>query len=184
MYSSTSEPFSLKRDCRAVMVPGGEEVNLPAGSIGYITQSLGGSFTIYLDGNLFRIAGDDAEALGKEVPEPPKLPDGATDADVEDLVWQQMRTCFDPEIPVNIVDLGLIYECVISPDQDGGRQVAVKMTLTAPGCGMGEILVSDVREKIEAIPTIAEADVELVFDPPWNSTMMTESARLETGMMY
>ena len=184
MYSSTSEPFSLNRDCHAVMVPGGEEVKLPAGSIGYITQSLGGSFTIYLDGNLFRIAGSDADALGKPVPEPPTLPEDATEADVEDLVWQQMRTCFDPEIPVNIVDLGLIYECVISGDRDQGRQVAVKMTLTAPGCGMGEILVSDVREKIEAIPTIAEADVELVFDPPWQREMMSEEAQLATGMFY
>lgn len=184
MYSSTSEPFSLSRDCHAILVPGGDEVNLPAGSIGYITQSLGGSFTVYLDGNLFRIAGPDADALGKEIPEPPRLPDGATDLDVEDLVWQQMRTCYDPEIPVNIVDLGLVYECVLSRDDEQNRLVTVKMTLTAPGCGMGEILVSDVREKIEAIPTIAEADVDLVFDPPWNSTMMTEAARLETGMMY
>ncbi len=181
MYSSTSEPFNLGRDCTAIMVPGGEQVKLPAGSIGYITQSLGGSFTVYLDGNLFRIAGEDADALGKPVPVKPELPQDATDADVEDLVWKQLKTCFDPEIPIDVVELGLVYECVLE-NVDGGRKVGVKMTLTAPGCGMGEVLVADVRDKLEAIPTITEADVELVFDPPWNASMMSEEARLETGM--
>ena len=181
MYSASSEPFNLARDCQAIMVPGGEAVKLPAGSIGYITQSLGGSFTVYLDGNLFRIAGEDADALGKPVPPRPQLPDDATDADVEDLIWKQLKTCYDPEIPVDVVELGLIYECVLR-SLDGGRKVEVKMTLTAPGCGMGEVLVADVRDKLEAIPTIVEADVELVFDPPWNASMMSEEARLETGM--
>jgi probable FeS assembly SUF system protein SufT len=136
-----------------------------------------------VEGNLFRIAGQDADAIGKEPTEPLELPAGASDDDVEKLVWRQLRTCFDPEIPINIVDLGLVYEAAVSRRDDGGRAVAVKMTLTAPGCGMGEILVDDVRSKLELIPTIAEADVELVFDPPWNRNMMSEAARLETGML-
>jgi probable FeS assembly SUF system protein SufT len=181
-YSQTSEPIRLERDCIAVMVPQGESVTLPAGQAGYITQALGGSFTVYVDGNLFRIRGADADALGKEPPPALELPDGARDEDVEKLVWQQLRTCFDPEIPINIVELGLVYTCTLARLDDGRRKVDVEMTLTAPGCGMGEILVDDVRTKIEMIPTVAEADVELVFDPPWNHTMMSEAAKLETGM--
>ncbi len=181
-YSSTSEPFRLERDVDAVMVPQGTEVNLPAGQIGYITQALGGSFTVYVDGNLFRIAGVDADAIGKEPPPPLELAADAGDSDVEKLVWQQLRTCFDPEIPINIVDLGLVYDCDLEHLDDGGRKVSVRMTLTAPGCGMGDILVDDVRTKLEMIPTVTEADVDLVFDPPWNQTMMSEAARLETGM--
>ena len=184
MYSRSSEPVRFERDCPVVLVPSGEEVTMPAGSIGYITQALGGSFTVFVEGNLMRVAGRDADAIGKEPPTPIELPEGAGDAEVERLVWQQLRTCFDPEIPINVVDLGLVYEAVLSPhpDQPGQRQVEVKMTLTAPGCGMGDILVADVRDKLEMIPTIAEADVELVFDPPWNRNMLSEAARLETGM--
>jgi probable FeS assembly SUF system protein SufT len=181
-YSSTSEPITFARDCAAVMVPQGQEVTLPAGQNGYITQALGGSFTVFVDGNLFRIRGEDAEAIGKEPPEALSLDPGASDAEVEKLVWQQLRTCYDPEIPVNIVDLGLVYECTIE-QMDNARRVKVAMTLTAPGCGMGDILVDDVRNKIEAIPTVAEADVELTFDPPWNHAMMSEVAKLETGML-
>lgn len=181
-YSSTSEPFRLERDCDAVMVPQGDPVTLPAGQIGYITQALGGSFTVYVDGNLFRIRGLDADAIGKDVPPPLELSADAGDAQVEQLVWEQLRTCFDPEIPVNIVELGLVYECELEPFGDGQRKINVRMTLTAPGCGMGEILVDDVRTKLEMIPTVAEADVELVFDPPWNQTMMSEAARLQTGL--
>lgn len=183
MYSRTSEPVRLERDCPAVLVPQGEAVTLPAGSVGYITQALGGSFTVFVEGNLFRIAGGDADAIGKEPVAPPQLPEDAADTDVEQLVWKQLRTCFDPEIPINVVDLGLIYECELGRNGDGERVVEIRMTLTAPGCGMGDILVDDVRSKVEMIPTIAEADVELVFDPPWNQTMMSEAARLETGML-
>lgn len=182
-YSQTSEPLRLQRDCAAVMVPQGEVVSLPAGQVGYITQALGGSFTVYVEGNLFRISGADADALGKEPPAPIMLADNAEDGDVEKLVWEQLRTCFDPEIPVNIVDLGLVYDCDLERLDDGQRKVNVRMTLTAAGCGMGDILVDDVRTKIEMIPTVVEADVDLVFDPPWNPTMMSEAARLETGMM-
>lgn len=182
MYSRNSEPVRFERDCDVVLVPQGDAVTLPAGSIGYITQSLGGSYTVFVEGNLFRIAGKDGDAIGKEPVEPIEVPAGASDAEIEKLVWQQLRTCFDPEIPINVVDLGLVYEAVVAPREDGQREVAVKMTLTAPGCGMGDILVDDVRSKLELIPTVAEADVELVFDPPWNSSMMSEVARLETGM--
>ena len=113
---------------------------------------------------------------------PIRIVEGTDDAAVEQLVWKQLRTCFDPEIPINVVDLGLVYEAVVHPPVDGNRTVEVKMTLTAPGCGMGDILVDDVRSKLEMIPTISEADVELVFDPPWNRSMMSEAARPETGM--
>jgi probable FeS assembly SUF system protein SufT len=181
-YSRTSEPVKFERDCPAVMVPQGEAVTLPAGTSGYITQALGGSFTLFVDGNLFRIAGEHAEAIGKEQPAPLQLPEGAGDAEVEKLVWEQLRTCFDPEIPVNIVELGLVYDCELGRNADGDRTVGIRMTLTAPGCGMGDILVEDVRTKVEAVPTVVEADVELVFDPPWNQSMMSDAARLETGM--
>lgn len=185
MYSRSSEPVRFERDCPAVLVPQGEAVTLPAGSVGYITQALGGSFTVFVEGNLFRIAGRDADAIGKEPPAPLELPEGADDEAVEKLVWQQLRTCFDPEIPINVVELGLVYrvEVAAHPERPGDRVVRVEMTLTAPGCGMGDVLVADVRDKIELIPTVAEADVELVFDPPWNRSMMSEAARLETGML-
>jgi probable FeS assembly SUF system protein SufT len=183
MYSRSSEPVRFERDCEAVLVPQGDQVTLPAGTVGYITQSLGGSWTVFVEGNLMRVAGKDGDAIGKEPPDAIELPEGASDEDVERLVWRQLRTCFDPEIPVNIVDLGLVYSAEVRPQEDGQRSVAVRMTLTAPGCGMGDILVDDVRSKLELIPTVAEADVELVFDPPWNQTMMSDVARLETGML-
>ncbi|WP_250625366.1 putative Fe-S cluster assembly protein SufT [Pinirhizobacter soli] len=182
-FSLSSEPFTLERDCVAVMVPQGEQVTLPAGQIGYITQALGGSFTVYVEGNLFRIAGHDADALGKDAPPAIELPDDAGDEDVEKLVWQQLRTCFDPEIPINVVELGLVYDATLERTDAGERKVYVKMTLTAPGCGMGDILVDDVRTKLELIPTVSEADVDLVFDPPWNHSMMSDAAKLETGML-
>jgi probable FeS assembly SUF system protein SufT len=183
MYNRDHEPITIQRDVEAIMVPAGVAVTLRAGKTGFITQALGGSFTVYMEGNLFRVAGKNADALGKEVSSPLELPPNATDDDVKHLVWEQMKTCYDPEIPVNIVDLGLIYECELTPADDGKRIANVKMTLTAPGCGMGETLVQDVREKVEMVPTIERADVELVFDPPWTREMMSEAARLQTGMM-
>ncbi len=183
MFGYTNEPFSLSRDVRAVIIPAGEELQLRAGTNGFITQSLGGSFTVYIEGNLFRIAGSDADALGKEPVPPPEIPENATDKDIEEVIWQQLKTCYDPEIPVNIVDLGLIYRLDVTPGTDGQRSVSIDMTLTAPGCGMGEILVQDAQEKIVVIPTIADVRVELVFDPPWNQSMMSDEARLQTGLM-
>jgi probable FeS assembly SUF system protein SufT len=182
-FSLSSEPFTLLRDCNAVMVPQGEVITLPAGQIGYITQALGGSFTVYVDGNLFRIAGDDADALGKPPPEAIEVAADATNEDVEKLAWDQLRTVFDPEIPVNVVDLGLVYDLSLEQTAEGELKVYVKLTLTAPGCGMGDILVDDARTKLEMIPTIIEADVDLVFDPPWSHSMMSDAAKLETGML-
>lgn len=182
MFSHTSQPCTFERDCDVVMIPAGDEVTIPAGTVGYITQALGGSFTVFVDGNLFRIAGIDADAIGKKPVMPPTLPEDATEDDVERLLWDQMKTVYDPEIPVNIVDLGLVYQCEMSPAGEDGRHVSVVMTLTAPGCGMGDILVDDVRSKLKLVPTITDVDVELTFDPPWNHSMMSEVARLETGM--
>jgi probable FeS assembly SUF system protein SufT len=184
MSGYENEPVTLSRDVEAVIVPSGTPITLKAGLAGFITQALGGSFTVYIEGNLYRIPGTQADALGKEIVQAPQLPPGASDEDVRELAWAQMRRCYDPEIPVNIVDLGLVYECNVVPAEDGNRQLSVRMTLTAPGCGMGEVLVRDVREKLEAIPTVSHADVQLVFDPPWSQSMMSEAARLQTGMMW
>jgi probable FeS assembly SUF system protein SufT len=183
MYHSQNEPVTFTRDCEAVLIPAGDRVTLPGGSTGYMTQALGGSFTIYIEGNLFRIAGGDGDAIGKQPLLGPEVPEDATEAQIEAAVWQQLRTCFDPEIPINIVDLGLVYECKIERAEHGGRVAKVKMTLTAAGCGMGDILTQDVREKIEVIPTVERAEVQLVFDPPWNQSMMSEEARLEAGLL-
>jgi len=150
VYRSDNEPVTLTRDVDAIIVPAGMNVKLREGQQGFITQALGGSFTVYVEGNLFRIAGQDADALGKEA------------ADVH---------------------LGLVYSCDVHTDENGDRVIDVKMTLTAPGCGMGDVLVQDVRDKVEIIPTVKRADVELVFDPPWNQSMMSEAAQLQTGMM-
>lgn len=183
MFGHTNEPVTLERDVNAVIIPIGESVTLRSGTSGFITQSLGGSFTVYVEGNLFRIAGADADALGKEPVPPPAVPENATDDDIEAVIWAQLKTCYDPEIPVNIVDLGLIYRCEIESLHNGERSVSVDMTLTAPGCGMGEILVQDAQEKIAVIPTVADVRVDLVFDPPWNQSMMSDEARLQTGLM-
>jgi probable FeS assembly SUF system protein SufT len=182
MRTYDNEPFVLSRDVKAVMVPAGIEIELKSGQSGFITQALGGSFTLYMEGNLFRLAGTDADAIGKAVVKAPELPPNATEDDVLALAWDQLRTCYDPEIPINIVDLGLIYECSVSAVGEGQRQVYVRLTLTAPGCGMGDVLVQDIKQKLEIIPTVAAANVELVFDPPWNQSMMSEAARLQTGM--
>ncbi len=182
MYTTQNEPVTLQRDCDAVLIPMGEKVTLPEGTSGFITQALGGSFTVYIEGNLFRVAGVDADAVGLEPIKAPEVPENASDADIETVIWDQMRTCYDPEIPINIVDLGLIYRCDVERTEDGKRQVRIAMTLTAPGCGMGPVLMEDVREKVEIIPTVERAEVELVFDPPWNTSMMTDEAKLQAGL--
>jgi len=183
MFGHTNEAVTLERDVKATIIPAGDELLLRQGTSGFITQSLGGSFTVYIEGNLFRIAGADADALGKDSEPPPDVPENPTDADIENVIWNQLRTCYDPEIPVNIVDLGLVYACNVTPLGNGQRAVNVDMTLTAPGCGMGEILVQDAQEKIAVIPTVADVRVQLVFDPPWNQSMMSDEARLQTGLM-
>ncbi|QGM21228.1 putative Fe-S cluster assembly protein SufT [Spiribacter sp. 2438] len=183
MAMQSNEPVVFERDCDAALIPAGDTGVIPKGAEGMITQALGGSYTVYIQGNLFRIDGKDADAIGKE-PEPaPELPADASEKDVEQLVWDQMRRCFDPEIPINIVELGLVYRCDISHTENHNWKVDVDMTLTAPGCGMGDIIAYDVREKIKLIPTVEEVNVEVVFDPPWSVEMMSEAAKLQTGMM-
>jgi probable FeS assembly SUF system protein SufT len=180
------EPITLSRECEAVQIPSGFPTTLPAGTEVRITQSLGGSYTVTTDyGNMVRIAGKDADALGltPEATAPATEAPPASPAEVEQLVWDQLRTCYDPEIPVNIVDLGLVYSCVVKPAATGGHDVEVKFTLTAPGCGMGEYLKQDLQTKVAAIPSVGEVDVEVVFDPPWNQSMMSEAAKLELGML-
>lgn len=179
-----SESITLSRDIVAVRIPMGDKFSLPEGTQCRITQALGGSFTIYVEGHLFRVDGADADALGKTAGTDLSLPQDASDAEVEAMVMQQLRSCYDPEIPIDIVELGLVYECRLDPLESGeGRKAYVQMTLTAPGCGMGDYLVADVREKLLKVPTIVEAQVELTFDPPWNQSMMTEAARLQAGLI-
>lgn len=179
------EEVELTRDCAAAMVPWGSPVTLEKGDRATITQQRGGSFTVVVDGNMYRIDGKDADALGKEPPEMPAVaPAGeATRESVEKAAWEQLATCYDPEIPIDIVQLGLVYECAVIPIEDNkGFRVAVKMTLTAPGCGMGDYLAQEVRDKLKAIPGVAEADVQMVWDPPWGRDRMSEAARLEAGL--
>ncbi|HEX6927747.1 MAG TPA: putative Fe-S cluster assembly protein SufT [Gammaproteobacteria bacterium] len=179
---NTGEPIPLKRDVQAVMIPAGNRVIIPEGTAVQVAQSLGGSYTVYLGGQLARIAGQDADALGHKPLQQPELPENATDADIEKLVWEQMKTCFDPEIPIDIVNLGLVYRCELVDAGNGEKIAEIDMTLTAPGCGMGGVIANDVKDKVEAVPRIREAKVELVFDPPWNQSMMSDEAKLKTGM--
>ena len=183
MFGHMNEPFSASRDVTAIIIPAGDSLTLREGTSGFITQALGGSFTVYVEGNLFRIAGSDADAIGMEAVPPPAIPENATDADIENVIWEQLKTVYDPEIPINVVDLGLIYRLDIEKRAEGGRFVSVDMTLTAPGCGMGPVLLQDAQEKIAVIPTVEDVRVELVFDPPWSQAMMSEEARLQTGLM-
>jgi len=177
------EHVLLSRDCNAIRIPAGDRINLPAGTECLITQSLGGSFTVQVrsHGGLFRIAGSDAEALGKDVPEESKLAETAG-ADLEQRIDQALRSCYDPEIPVNIVDLGLIYDTRMTQRGDGSHSVAIKMTLTAQGCGMGAAIAADAEDKIRAIDGISETSVEIVWDPPWNPRMISDQGRQKLGI--
>ena len=182
MQMPHNEPVTFTRDCEAVLIPAGDTVEIPVGTHGNITQALGGSFTVYIAGNLIRIAGENADAIGQEPPEPLHLPDDATAEDVEKLVWEQMETVFDPEIPINLVDLGLIYRCEFDHSDPDQRVVDIDMTLTAPGCGMGDVIAADARNKILGAPQISKVHTEIVFDPPWSREMMSDEAKLELGM--
>lgn len=184
MFSGQHEPVTLRRDVEVTAVPSGSVGQLPQDAVVYITQALGGSFTVYFEGNLYRIAGKDADALGRQTVEAPALPPGATDEDLKTLVWDQMRAVYDPEIPINIVELGLVYDCTIRQEAaSDGRIIDVTMTVTAPACGMADIIVEDVRSRLCMLPTVADVNVMLVFDPPWNQSMMSEAARLEAGLL-
>jgi probable FeS assembly SUF system protein SufT len=178
------ERVELTREVEAIQIPGGHVVTLEKGWDVVVTQSLGGSFTVQVPayGGLFRIAGRDADALGKE-PEvaPAAAAAAAPTGDLEQQVWEVLRTCYDPEIPVNIVDLGLVYDLRIGEEGDG-RRVDVKMTLTAPGCGMGTSIAADARLKILALPGVKDADVDIVWDPPWNPQMISPEGKERLGM--
>ncbi len=180
------EYATLSRDVRGVRIPEGMPSILPAGQRVRITQSLGGSYTVVTDrGEMVRLEDRDADAIGREVV---GLPAASATGTLEERVWSQLKTCFDPEIPVNVVDLGLIYSCDLTPTEgteprpSETTDVRVLMTLTAPGCGMGPVLAEDVKSKIEALPGVNRVDVEVVWDPPWNQNMMTEAARLQLGI--
>jgi probable FeS assembly SUF system protein SufT len=173
-----SQITPLTRDCPATAIPSGTMHILAAGTPVYITQSLGGSFTVSTGyGQMMRIDARDADALGMEVPESAQ----PASAFSEDLVWNQLRTVYDPEIPVNIVDLGLVYACRIMPAEEGNA-ISVDMTMTAPGCGMGDVLKADVHRKLSGLPTVKEVTVQIVLDPPWNTQKMSEAARLQLGL--
>jgi probable FeS assembly SUF system protein SufT len=176
--------IELKREVVATTIPYGQKTQLPKGSHVEITQELGGSFTVLTDYGLLRIEGKDSDALGRESAAPLVEPGELKDAkSVATAVWDQMKTCYDPEIPVNIVELGLVYENKVEPLPEGGFRVDVKFTLTAPGCGMGPILQSEVRDKVLGIPGVKFANIEVVFEPPWTQSMMSDAAKLQLGMM-
>jgi probable FeS assembly SUF system protein SufT len=180
----SSEPKTLSRDVEAAIIPVGDKVTLQKGEQATITQSLGGSYTVIVNGNMFRIEGKDADALGMEVAAKPVSTGApATQENLEKEIWNQLRSCYDPEIPVNIVDLGLIYDCHLSPLNGNGFKADVKMTLTAPGCGMGPMLAQDVQNKLLSLEGVDDVNVELVWDPPWNQGMMTEAAKLQLGLL-
>jgi len=179
------EEVTFERNAEAIMIPSGERVLVPQGASATITQSLGGAYTLITDrGLMVRVSGREVEAIGKEAQDVPEVkPEELTPETLEAMVWDALKTCYDPEIPVNIVDLGLVYLCEIE-EEDAGKNVKIKMTLTAPGCGMGPVLASDVKMKVEAIPGVNNADVEVVFDPVWDRSMMSDAAKLQLGMMW
>jgi probable FeS assembly SUF system protein SufT len=181
---NSNETTTLARDVEAAMIPIGSKVTLQKGQQACITQSLGGAYTVIVNGNLFRIEGKDADALGlQSAPKPASTGVPVTQDQLEKETWGQLRHCYDPEIPVNIVDLGLIYDCHLSPLGPASYRVDVKMTLTAPGCGMGPTLAQDVQNRLLGLEGVDDVAVELVWDPPWNQAMMSEAAKLQLGLM-
>ncbi len=170
------------REIEAREIPSGMVIKIPEGTPLTLSQSLGGSFTVVTPyGYMARVEGKDADAIGEEAAAVD--PAASAGKPVEELCWDQLKTCFDPEIPVNIVDLGLVYSCALAPLPEGGNRIDVKFTLTAPGCGMGDVLREDIKSKLLTISDIKEADVQVVFDPPWSMQMMSDAAKLQLGMM-
>ena len=173
----------LKRNVSAFLIPSGDKVILQKGEPVAITQALGGSYTLMLNGNLFKLDGDDAEAIGKKtiqtIVNPSNTPQEAVN---EQQVWDQLRTVYDPEIPINIVDLGLIYDCKLTKLKEGTK-VDIQMTLTAPGCGMGPVITAEAKQKVQGIPGVVDVDIELVWEPLWNRKMMSETALLQLGIL-
>ena len=184
MDNINKELIKVNRDCDAILVPGGEKVVLIEGTHVRITQALGGDYTVHVNGNLLKISGKDADAIGIEIEKkPPKSSKTNSTKNITDEdAWSVMKTCYDPEIPVNVVDLGLIYDLRITHSENNTK-INVKMTLTAPGCGMGPVIAKDVEDKLMGLPRVSYVLVELVWDPPWNQSMMSETAKLELGML-
>jgi probable FeS assembly SUF system protein SufT len=176
------ERIEISRECEGVQIPAGTKVTLEKGLEAFITQSLGGTFTLQVPayGGLYRVAGKDADALGKKPEDAGVI--SAQGGDLEAMVWEQLKSCYDPEIPVNIVDLGLIYGMEIKDQADGTKRVEVKMTLTAQGCGMGASIAYDAKNKLTGLPGVSEAEVDLVWDPPWTPQMITPEARERLGI--
>jgi len=179
MNTDQDNRIRLVRDVEANMVPSGDKVTLAAGNLVQITQSLGGNYTIFINGNMAQISAENADALDIKIEKPDS--DNINSKFSEQLVWDQLKTCYDPEIPVNIVELGLIYDLSIE-DGEKGKKVDIKMTLTAPGCGMGPVIADEVDRKINALQNVENVNVELVWEPQWNQGMMSEAAQLELGM--
>jgi probable FeS assembly SUF system protein SufT len=180
------ERVEIQRDCDAIAIPAGYPVRLHQGTTAFLTQALGGSYTLQVPeyGGLVRLAGRDGDAIGKT----PAADADATvvagaERSLEDAVWAELRTCYDPEIPVNIVDLGLVYDMSVTTIGAGGNRVEVKMTLTAPGCGMGTVIAAEAQQKINELPGVEEAHVEIVWEPPWNPQMISPEGKERLGMM-
>ena len=181
---SSEEPVTLTSDVEAAVIPVGERVTLQKGGQAHITQTLGGSYTVIVNGNMFRIEGKDADALGLEVAAKPiSTGTPVTQEQLEKEIWNQLRSCYDPEIPVNVVDLGLIYDCHLTPVSAGSHRVEVKMTLTAPGCPVASEMLGWVKTAVSGLEGVAEAKVNLVFDPPWDQSRMSDEAKLELGLV-
>jgi probable FeS assembly SUF system protein SufT len=182
--SESSEKVML-RDCEAIRIPSGESIRLSKGSTVMITQALGGSYTVATSDGLARITAENADALGMEAPAQaqPARAEASTVPVEEAAVWEQLKTCYDPEIPVNIVDLGLVYDCSVLQEPGSAARVQVKMTLTAPGCGMGPVIAREAEQKILSIGGVAEAAVEVVWDPPWNQSMISEVGKMKLGLI-
>ncbi len=176
------ETVLVRRPVQVECVPDGTPFELPEGTLAEITQALGSNFTLHVDGQLVRLKGADADAIGKEVPVAPAANDDGPPADLSTRIWQTLRTCYDPEIPVDIVELGLIYACELTPQDDGRTHVAIALTLTAPGCGMGDALANEVADKVLALDGVGEVKVDMVFAPPWDRSRMSEAALLMLGM--
>jgi len=179
------EEIKLTREVNAVQIPSGDTLTLPAGTPVFITQKLGGTFTVATSQGLARISSQDSDALGIDPEENQKQQAEAArlnDAPLEEQVWAQLKTVYDPEIPVDIVNLGLVYDCHIE-EADGKKNVMVKMTLTAPGCGMGPVIAADAQAKIMTLDQVDDAKVEIVWDPAWNQEMITEEGKMKLGMV-
>lgn len=180
---SDHREISLVRDCDAIQIPSGHPIVLPAGMEVIITQSLGGTYTVATPGGLARIELKDADALGLDPATAAEEQIVRAEGSADEAVWSQLKTVFDPEIPVNVVDLGLIYDCQVTKKDSGASSVLIKMTLTAPGCGMGPAIAADARQKILAIEGVEDAEVELVWDPPWSQSMISEEGRMKLGLV-